>query len=107
MLGVDMMFIDYCNQTVSFQKKQYDASGDAKYDEYGEPLFSSAKSILVRKTGVTKRVLNAQGNETISQVTVMTMDDVSVGDKIDGKTVINIQEAVDFDGNFVGKLVHL
>lgn len=86
----------YLNQTVQWEK----CSG---HDEYGKAKYEDAKEVMVRKVDAQKLVVDDYGKQIVANTTVLTTEDISVGDLIDGDRIVSVESAVDRWGRVVGK----
>lgn len=66
-------------------------------NEYNEPTYSTS-NIKGRKEPGNKLIRNNEGEEVVSSALVLTETEVSVGDKIDGRLVLKVDEAAGLDG---------
>lgn len=101
----------YLNQTVRWFK----ATGE---NSNAEPTFtpSTGTDIKVRKVNKTRQLKDRDGKEKVSTTAIMTIEDIAEGDYIadagitvytSGREVLSTHNAVDPDGNFIGKTARL
>lgn len=76
-------------------------------DEYGKLSYEASVSIKGRKVGNTRKTINKEGEIISTNTYVLTTEDVSVGDKIDGEEVVDIKEVKDRWGNKVAVELYL
>lgn len=94
------MIKQYLNQTASWEKK-------IGIDGYASPIYSAPTTIKVRIEGKRKLVRNLQGKEVTTELIVTTVDDVKPDDRINGLTVITVDEVPDINGKLQFKKVYL
>lgn len=91
----------FLRQTTSWEAK----TGE---NDWGDPAYATAVSLPARVEEKQRRVLNASGNEVLfSETRVMLVDEVAVGDRLDGKQVQARESIVDVGGNTLGWTVFL
>jgi len=84
------MLSDYANQSLT-------RSIAGARDQYNQITYSTAVISGRMEIGF-KMVNNQQGQEVLSSAFVMTETPVVVDDKIDGRLVVSVKNAVDLDG---------
>lgn len=84
----------YANQTLSWQHV-------TSISDTNQPTFGTAASIKGRKESSIKKVLNADGEEVLSNAQILTVTAVSEGDKVDGHIVVAVKDAVALDGSIL------
>jgi len=89
------MFSNYLNQ-----KCVYLAANGV--DRYGNANYKRSREIKCRKEYATKLVRKNNGDEVISNVTVITLQQVKPLDKIDGEEVISVSSMVTRSGRVIG-----
>lgn len=90
----------FLKQTTSWEAK----TGE---NDWGDPTYAAAVSLPARVEEKQRRVLNASGNEVLSETRVMLVDEVAVGDRLDGSVVQARESIVDVGGNTLGWTVFL
>ena len=85
----------YTNQTASLEKK-------AGVNAFGVYDYEAPVDIPARVEADTKIVRDAQGKDVVSNTTVFSPIEISVGDKIGGREVIDVSTMVDRAGRIVG-----
>lgn len=90
----------YLNQSVQWEKC-------AGHDEYGKAEYDAIREIKARKVDMQKLITDDYGRQTIAKTVVLTTEDVSVGDLIDGDKVVSVESAIDRWGRVVGKQAYL
>ena len=76
-------------------------------NEYDEIATSTTTTIKGRKEDGFKLVRNAQGEEVTSSAMVITIANIVVGDKLDGRTVIAVPNNAMLDGSNLFNGVYL
>jgi hypothetical protein len=91
----------FLKQTVSYQRK----TGE---NDRSEPLFGEpARTLPARVDEEQRAVRGAGGVEVVSTTNVMLVEEIQVGDKIDGLDVQARESMVDIDGATVGWIAYL
>lgn len=90
----------FLRQTISWESK----TGES---DWGDSTYAAPVSLVARVEEKQRRVLNAAGNEVLSETRVMLVDEVAVGDRLDGKQVQARESIVDVGGNTLGWTVFL
>ncbi len=78
----------YLNQTAVWEK----CTG---HDEYGKAVYAEGADIAVRKVPMQKLVTDNFGRQTVSKMTVLCREEISVEDLIDGERVMAVEWCVD------------
>lgn len=95
----------YLNQKTTLQLGRRAPDGSIMLDEYGEPLYEDrVRSIRCRKEISTEDVLTSTGAVQKSTTTFYVDNTVSValGDKMEGKVILMIEDFIDFTGHSIG-----
>lgn len=90
----------FLKQTTSWEAK----TGES---DWGDPTYAAPVTLRARVEEKQRRVLNAAGNEVLAETRVMLVDEVAVGDRLDGKQVQARESIVDVGGNTLGYTVFL
>lgn len=90
----------FLHQTTSWEAR-------VSENEWGDPIYASAVELQARVEEKQRRVLNAAGNEVLSETRIMLVDEVDVGDRLDGAEVQARESIVDVGGNILGYTVFL
>jgi hypothetical protein len=86
----------YLNQTVSY--RPFSNTTDA----WGQRGFATAQSIRARKELKQRVIRDRSGAENISEATVITTQEVQLGELLDGSEVQARENYVDRRGNVIG-----
>lgn len=97
----------FLRQTTLWEAQVKDGSGDPVLNDWSEPTYAAPASLPARVEEKQRRVLNASGNEVLSETRVMLVDEVAVGDRLDGSQVQARESIVDVGGNTLGWTVFL
>ena len=87
----------YLRQQCTYEKLKRDASGKVLLDKYGEPQHEAPVTIKCRRETSIRDIQTSTGALLKSSTRYFTDDKQSIqaGDKLDGVTVLSVQEYVD------------
>ena len=89
------MLEEYLNQSAEIQRK-------TGTNQRGQPIFSESETVQCR---IQKKhtLVQKSASETISAEHICYLvNEIAVGDKIDGLTVLAVDNWVDLDGEIIG-----
>lgn len=86
----------YLKQKCSYEKLKRDNKGEVVLDKFGEPQYESSKTIKCRRETSVQDVQTNTGAILKSSTRYFTDDKQSIqaDDKLDGKTVLKVQEYI-------------
>lgn len=87
-----MIYKDYMLYPVTWEQST-GKDPDTRMDSY-----NGAKTIKVFRHGRLARIHSGQGDTNISMQTYITVDDIKLGDKINGQVVQSVEPIPEFDG---------
>ena len=76
-------------------------------DDWGTPSFAPAVTLPARKEEKQKLVRSTDGAEVLATTRVLVVDEVVIGDRIDGRDVQARESVVDVGGRLLGWTVYL
>lgn len=85
----------YLNQTATLRSF-------TSRDDWGNPVYASARTIRARKTSKTKWLKTAKEFAPVLVTQYLTDVHLKLGDEIDGDEISAIEEIIDFDGSYIG-----
>lgn len=97
----------YLKQTCKWSKMLVDENGNAILDMYGDPTFAAEVIVPCRRERSLKDVLTLTGSVKRSATTYYIDEryDVSMGDLMDGKPIIDFEEYTNEHGKTEGYMV--
>ena len=86
----------YLKQTCTYEKVKLDDSGSILHDKFGDPLYEVPEIIKCRKEEIVKDVQTSTGAILQSSTRYFTDEkhNIQAGDKLDGKSVLKVQEYI-------------
>lgn len=91
----------FLKQNATIQLMLRDSNGNPKLDDYGEPSYvNKVRKVKCRKEVSTKDVITSVGAAKKS-ATIYYFDEtvsVTIGDKVDGKPILTVQEYINAQG---------
>lgn len=99
----------YLRQKCSYEKAQRNSTGDIVFDKYGEPLYEPPVLVKCRCEVTMKDVQTSTGAVVQSSIRYFTDDthQIRVGDKLDNKHVLIVQEYINQFGTVEGFEVYV
>jgi len=88
-----MIYKDYMLYPVTLERMT-GKDPDTRMDSYGAP-----EVIKVFRHGGLARIHTGQGDTTVSMQKYSTVDDIKIGDKINGQVVQSVEIVPEFDGS--------
>lgn len=94
----------YLKQTAQLSSMLLDTSGNPLLDMYGDPSYAAPTPVRCRRERRLRDVLSQTGSTVRSETTYYfdESQQLTVGDLIDGKPVLDFEEYVDGNGVLVG-----
>ena len=89
------MLSNYLNQTAQLRR----ATGT---DEYGQPIFGLASTILCRRQNRSRLVFSPHGSSRVNEITYYLTECLVEGDMLDGKVVGSVDVWIGLRGYAVG-----
>ena len=91
----------FLRQEISLERK-------ISENDWGDATYSAPKIFPARKELKQKRVVSASGGEEITSTTrLLLVDQVALGDKVDGEQVVAVESIVDVSGKTLGYTAYL
>ncbi len=86
----------YLRQKCSYEKLKYDKDGNVLHDKFGEPQHEAPETIKCRREAYVQDIQTSTGAILKSSSRYFTDDKphIQAGDKLDGKSVLKVQEYV-------------
>lgn len=99
----------FLRQTCTLMSAQLDNNGAPILDKYGEPVFATPVVVKCRCEHTTKDVLTPTGSvlKSASRYFVDNSATVRLGDKVDGKAVIQVSDFIGATGMSEGWMFYV
>ena len=98
-----MSLIDlHAKQEVSLERQTRDEDGGLVLNDYSEPTFDDAETILASYQPRSGLRRSATGDDTDAESTVITATEIKLGDRIEGSPVRRVEPMIGLDGVLEG-----